>query len=521
MTTSELENQATELSRQLSSSEVESLASELFDDALVPTHTSSWPPQSDAHRLDEEEEDRENEREAQNSGTSATETENSGLSEKPEQSSNMPHAGGPPAKHGLFSPKLREKRLAVVKKIGISILLMGTLMLTLFSIYWGSFYKRLSYLDRVHLWIVNNDDGDLVGSSFTTIAHSFATAKKTVNVETVDSLTYDEIIKLVQDEHTWGVFYIPANSTSALETALASPSASEAAAYSGADSVRFMYSQARDQLAMGYIVTWVNELERNYTAEFAMQVLSLTTSSSSSKYDLSTIVSDAPHLITRPSSIELENLFPFDNPTATATTQVGLIFIVITSFFQFNFFAPIHALISPELKRSHLIFYRYLSSWVAYFFLSLFYSLVSLAFQMDFTRTFGRAGFVIFWMTNYLGMLSVGIFLENLALICISTFPPILGFGLICTVISNISPAFYSIPLQHRFYRYGYALPIKNLADATRTIMFDTHNTMGRNYGVLVAWIAIDMIMLPFSLNFFGKTMMKRKMAEMKAQAKK
>lgn len=383
----------------------------------------------------------------------------------------------------------------------------------LFSIYWASFYKRLSYLDRVHLWIVNNDEGDIVGPSFINYAQAFSGSRNSVNVKTVDSRSYDEIVHDIQNERTWGIFYIPPNATEVLTSALQNPSTT-GTSYNGTGQVTFMYSQARDMLAMGYIVSWVMQLSANYTGEFALQTLAL----AAENYTLSDIVNDSPQLVTRPSEIALANLFPFDNPTATATTQVGLILIVITSFFQFNFFAPIHQLISPHLQRSHMIAYRYMSSWIAYLFLSLFYSLVSLAFQMDFSRAFGHAGFVVFWMTNYLGMLAMGIFLENLALICIATYPPILGFGLICTVISNISPAFYSIPLQNVFYRYGYALPIKNLADATRTIMFNTHNTLGRNYGVLAAWIVIDMIMLPFSLNFFGKVMMKRKMAEMKAQ---
>lgn len=37
----------------------------------------------------------------------------------------------------------------------------------------------------------------------------------------------------------------------------------------------------------------------------------------------------------------------------------------------------------------------------------LFYALLSLAFQLDFTRKFGHAGFLIFWMLNWAGMLSV------------------------------------------------------------------------------------------------------------------
>ncbi|KAK9331854.1 hypothetical protein V1520DRAFT_336851 [Lipomyces starkeyi] len=83
-------------------------------------------------------------------------------------------------------------------------------------------------------------------------------------------------------------------------------------------------------------------------------------------------------------------------------------------------------------------------------------------------------------MINWLGMIAVGGALENMALIALATYPPILGFCLVFMVITNVSTAFYSIPLLAHFYRFGYAFPIKNLADASNTIIFNTHNTMGR-----------------------------------------
>jgi hypothetical protein len=39
--------------------------------------------------------------------------------------------------------------------------------------------------------------------------------------------------------------------------------------------------------------------------------------------------------------------------------------------------------------------------------LQLFYSSLSLAFQVDFNHWYGASGFVIFWMLNWVGMLSV------------------------------------------------------------------------------------------------------------------
>jgi len=77
------------------------------------------------------------------------------------------------------------------------------------------------------------------------------------------------------------------------------------------------------------------------------------------------------------------------------------------------------------LSTRSLIALRMVTSFTAYFFVSvsrlsypphfrysyiqrqLFYSLLSLAFQLDVSRKFGHSGFLIFWMLNYCGILAV------------------------------------------------------------------------------------------------------------------
>jgi hypothetical protein len=50
-------------------------------------------------------------------------------------------------------------------------------------------------------------------------------------------------------------------------------------------------------------------------------------------------------------------------------------------------------------QTSHYVTFHHLSQ--------LFYSLLSIAFQVDFSHRYGASGFVIFWMLNWAGMLSV------------------------------------------------------------------------------------------------------------------
>lgn len=72
---------------------------------------------------------------------------------------------------------------------------------------------------------------------------------------------------------------------------------------------------------------------------------------------------------------------------------------------------------------------------VSYFWLSLNYSLVSLAFLVSFDRLFGRGGFVVFWMANLVAMSALGFVMETTFLWLGPFFP----FFLVFWVILNVS----------------------------------------------------------------------------------
>lgn len=71
--------------------------------------------------------------------------------------------------------------------------------------------------------------------------------------------------------------------------------------------------------------------------------------------------------------------------------------------------------------------------------------------------------------------------------------------------------AFYTIPIEPGFFSYGYAWPIHNVVEASRTIIFDTHSRIGLNFGVLFAWIGISLALFPFCAHFARWKMMQEK----------
>jgi len=161
----------------------------------------------------------------------------------------------------------------------------------------------------------------------------------------------------------------------------------------------------------------------------------------------------------------------------------------------------------PPLKFLHLIIWRYTATVGSYFLLSLIYSFVSLAFQMPMDRphgshiwptnnpnAYGRGTFVVYWMGNWVGMCAFGLASENMAMI-LGT--PWTALWLIFWVISNVATGFYALELAPAFYRWGYAWPMHNIVELTRSVLFDLHPRVGLNFGILFAWVGIGTVLFP------------------------
>ena len=156
----------------------------------------------------------------------------------------------------------------------------------------------------------------------------------------------------------------------------------------------------------------------------------------------------------------------------------------------------------------------------AYFMLSLAYSLISLAFQINFSGgnpvdsdtavavttgdynnapAYGKGTFLVYWMLNFFGMIALGLACENVAMI---VGQPWTGCWLIFWVITNVSTSFYSIEIEPGFYKWGYAWPLHWVVEGSRQILFGLHSRIGLDFGVLIAWGAVNTIIFPFACYF-------------------
>jgi len=183
-------------------------------------------------------------------------------------------------------------------------------------------------------------------------------------------------------------------------------------------------------------------------------------------------------------------------PVASSVTFVGLIFQLILSFFivMIGTGAREASGFEKTLPTRSLIALRLVSSFGAYFVVSLFYCLLSVAFQLNMTRKFGHGGFVILWMLNYVNMLAVGLALESLMTLLTQKFLP---FFMLTWIITNVAVCIFPIEVMPHIFNYGYAAPFYNVSRATRTIIFGTKNRVGFSFAVLIVWVIISCITLP------------------------
>ena len=234
---------------------------------------------------------------------------------------------------------------------------------------------------------------------------------------TVPPSTYNydpmQVREAVYGEEAWAAIVINANATTMLRQAVEQGNSS----YDPLGACQLIYVEARDQDTMyDYVLPELSRVQTQVTAMFgeqwAQQVLMNTSIPRSN-------LQRVPQALSPAIGFSIFSLRPFSPAAATPSVTIGLIYLIIISFFSFSYYMPLHMMLGqpnghPPLKFWQLIVWRWLSTLASYLLLSLAYSLVSLAFQIPFSHdpaphtvvalnanAYGRASFVVYWMVNF------------------------------------------------------------------------------------------------------------------------
>ena len=324
----------------------------------------------------------------------------------------------------------------------------------------------------------------------------------------------------IYEQAAYAAIIVNSNATQMLRQAVEQGNSS----YDPLGAMQMVYVTARDEDSYyNYILPQLTMLQTQITSSFGGMWTKMVLSNTSIPR---TNLEAAPQALSPAIGFSTFDLRPFVPPVTTPAVTIGLIYLIIIAFFSFGFFMPIHMKFMqpghPALNFNQLIIWRWLSTLIAYFLMSLAYSLVSLAFQIHFSKqsaphtvvaddanAYGKGSFPVYWMINFVGMASLGLPCENMAMI---VGQPWTALWLIFWVISNVATSFYSLDTSPGFFRWGYAWPLHNIVEASRTVVFDVHSKIGLNFGVLFVWIAISTVLFPFCCYFMRwKTMREQK----------
>lgn len=406
------------------------------------------------------------------------------------------------------------------------------------SIYWGVLYHVEQNVSSLDVFVVDFDGTQapytgltpLVGPLITQTTERIISSGQSGNhlgFMTMDPAVFNndplQVREAVYHFKAWAAIVINANATALLQQAVQQGNAS----YDPLGACQTMWVAARDQDTIAnYVLPSLASLQTEVTSKFGQMWTGMVLRNTSIPI---TNLQAAPQALSPAIGFSHFSLRPFSPPAATPAVTIGLIYLIIVAFFSFAFFLPIYSKLvtpvgHPTIRFWKFILLRWLGTVSAYLCMSLAYSFVSLAFQIPFTRAaapatavatnadaYGRGTFAVYWMINFVGMIALGLACENVAMV---VGQPWTAMWLIFWVITNVSTAFYSLDLAPRFYLWGYAWPLHNIVEASRSTLFDLHSRIGLNFGILFVWCALNSLLFPCACYFMRWKTMRAKRKE-------
>ncbi|GAA5967376.1 hypothetical protein JCM3765_000506 [Sporobolomyces pararoseus] len=444
-----------------------------------------------------------------------------------------------PTSVSLFSSELKGPRTSFLKAALWGLFCTTLAMYAFLPIYWGAYYRQSQNLKRLTIALVDLDTpGAQAAGLNPTIGPALlrgpSLIKEKYHLEylEVDNTQFDIssatggvqrgvdvhewALKSAHNEDYFGIIVANANATVAASSAFDSIVGGNAnVQYSGSGALSLYINEGRNILTYDQWVTpGMTYFLKTYVLGNAATSLSqlllprLNANSQLNPTALSTVIAN-------PFTYSEWNVGPIANYAGIPASTVGLLYLLIFTYFFSIYFSQARAALEPKLKLKSLIALRLISPPAFYVFLSLWVSLVSIAFQVPFNLFWGKGGFPLFWLSNWATMYALGLCME-VALTMLG--PKYTAFFLIFWAIINVSVAFIDVADQSHFYSYAFIIPVFQAVQVSKAIMFGTKQRFLQAFAVDAAWIVFGNIGLVLATTFKRKQAIKEK--EHKAQNK-
>lgn len=364
-----------------------------------------------------------------------------------------------------------------------------------FATDWGALFHVEKNLSSLVVYVVDMDGQvapyntsgitPLVGPLITELAREMvASSTPTLGFGPLDAAAFNydpiNVRQAVFNFDAWAAIIINPNATAMLYSAVQNGNTS----YDPLGACQLVYQDSRDDTNWyDFMAPILSSFQTESVTMVGEMWTRMVLQNATTDATLLSNVAKVPQALSPAIGYSMFNLRPFYPYQVIPSVSVGLIYLIILSFFSFSFYLPVYTkLIKPQghppLKFWQMVIVRWIGIMGAYFFLSLAYSWVSLAFQINFSGgnpvtsetqptvtvdgysnadAYGAATFPAYWFLNFLGMCALGLACENVAML---VGQPWTGLWLIFWVITNVSTSFYDIDIEPRFYYWGYAWPL-------------------------------------------------------------
>ncbi|KAH7335972.1 hypothetical protein B0J17DRAFT_769740 [Rhizoctonia solani] len=394
----------------------------------------------------------------------------------------------------LFDPIIEGLLWDYMREVLIIVMVLVVLMWGALPLYWGSLAPGLSHGPNFKAWIVDFDGGPLGAFVTESIMNSTRIGNRHLDWEVKPANQFNsvqDVANQVIEEKAWAAITINPGASSTLYIARAYGDYT----YDQTKAVTLYIEQARSENAVGQLVSPIaTEILDKTLRDFNARDIAAYIRAIRAHPDAVETSLESPSALAG-AWWRTVNLRPWNAAVASPMTIVGQIYLTLFAFMITVASHRARQNLEPQLTYKSLVLLRIGLPLVAYIPLSTSYAMLGLFFSAPFDAKFhSGGGFFIYVAYTYMDICALGLACEAAMSIL---RPDHMTLFLVSWLVVNISTPIEPPEMQARWYRYAYGMPFYNHALAVRTILFDTKNLLGRNAGVLFAWIGLSMVTIP------------------------